>query len=297
MGERLAESGVAVDLDEQRGQVDLRQSSGDSLGERVGRGGYLLGGQGRDDQLAVLVQACQSLRVRVGQDLFQIVDRGVQLRLQPLQLPLRVGVGAGHGAEIVTLRRPLLDGNEQRGRVGVAARTRYPDVARTQPGLHPVKHAEFPIVPIPRTAALSAGGVQITAPAGRYERRRGRAAVRRDVPDGNGSPSRWQATAAAGHRRPAGHVWHVQRVQERAPQHPRSGGEPGSAAADQLPDLRQPQHRSGRLQHDAMEAAHHGWFHADLKHLLELLAAEAIRPAVHGRTPLDRAGEAQAELG
>jgi len=48
MGERLAESGVAVDLDEQRGQMDLRQPSGHGLGERVGLGGYLLGGQRRE---------------------------------------------------------------------------------------------------------------------------------------------------------------------------------------------------------------------------------------------------------
>lgn len=55
VGECLGESGVALDLDEQRREVNLRQPGGDGVGERVGLGGYLLGGQRRDDQVAVLV--------------------------------------------------------------------------------------------------------------------------------------------------------------------------------------------------------------------------------------------------
>ncbi|MGI8695604.1 MAG: hypothetical protein ACR2JQ_02970 [Mycobacteriales bacterium] len=80
MSEGFGESRVAVDLNERRGKLNLRQSSGGGLGERVGIGGYLFGGQRRDDQVAVLVRARQSLRVRVGQDLFQLGDGRVQRR-------------------------------------------------------------------------------------------------------------------------------------------------------------------------------------------------------------------------
>ncbi len=44
MGECLAEVGVAVDLDEQRGEVDLRKPRGDRVGERRRFGGHLFGG-------------------------------------------------------------------------------------------------------------------------------------------------------------------------------------------------------------------------------------------------------------
>jgi hypothetical protein len=45
VGERLAESGVSVDLDQQGGQMDLRQAGGDRLRECLGFGGNLFGGQ------------------------------------------------------------------------------------------------------------------------------------------------------------------------------------------------------------------------------------------------------------
>ena len=41
--------------------MDLRKSSCGRLGEVVGFGGYLLGGQRRDDQITVLAEAGQAL--------------------------------------------------------------------------------------------------------------------------------------------------------------------------------------------------------------------------------------------
>jgi hypothetical protein len=54
VSERLAEPGVTVDVNQQRRQMDLRKSSCGRLGEVLGFGGYLLGGQRRDDQITVL---------------------------------------------------------------------------------------------------------------------------------------------------------------------------------------------------------------------------------------------------
>jgi len=102
--------------------VDLRQPGSDRLGERVGFGRNLLGGQRRHNQIVVLTDASQALARRVGEQSLQIRDGGVQFRLQPLQLPCRIGVGSGDGPEVVALRDPGLDGDEQRGRVGVAGR-------------------------------------------------------------------------------------------------------------------------------------------------------------------------------
>ncbi len=48
---------------------------------------------------------------------------------------------------------------------------------------------------------------------------------------------------------------------------------------------------------DAMVAAHHDWFRADLAALLDLLDAGAITPLVHATFPLEQAGRAQDELG
>ena len=97
----------------------------------------------------------------------------MQLGLQSLQLPRWVGIGTGDGAEVVTLRHPGLDRDEQRGRVGVAAGPWHPHVAGTQPGLHSIQHAEFPVVAVGGAAALAAGGFEVTAPASRHERCRG----------------------------------------------------------------------------------------------------------------------------
>jgi hypothetical protein len=120
VGERLAEPGVAVDLDEQRGQVDLGQPRGDRRRECLGFGGDVFGGHGRDDQIVVLADAGEALTGRIGEHSLQIGDRRVQLGLHSLQLPLRIGVGTGDGAEVVALGHPRLDGDEQCGRVRVA---------------------------------------------------------------------------------------------------------------------------------------------------------------------------------
>lgn len=101
--------------------MDLRQPRRGRLRERLGFGGDVFGGQGRDDQIAVLTEPGQVFARRVNEHSLQIGDSGVQLGLQSLKLPGRVGVGAGDGAEVVALGRPRLDGDEQRGRVGIAA--------------------------------------------------------------------------------------------------------------------------------------------------------------------------------
>jgi hypothetical protein len=108
--------------------------------------------------------ADQTLTGWIGQHTFQIGYRGVQLGLQSLQLPRWVGIGTGDGAEVVTLRHPGLDREEQRGRVGVAARPWHAHVAGTQPGLHSVQHAQFPVVAVGGGAALAAGGFDVAAP-------------------------------------------------------------------------------------------------------------------------------------
>jgi hypothetical protein len=132
----------------------------------------LLGGQRRHDQIAVLADAGQPLARRVCEHSLQVGDGRVQLRFQGLQLPRRIGVGAGDGAEVVALREPRLDGDEQRGGVGVAARTGHPHVAGAQPGLHPVQHTQFPTVPVRGPAAMAAGRIEVATPKGRHQRRR-----------------------------------------------------------------------------------------------------------------------------
>ena len=108
VGERLAEPGVSVDLDQQGGQMDLWKAGGDGLRERLAFGGNLLGGQWRHDQVAVFVDAGQTLARRVSQHPFKLTDSAVQLAFEPFQVAVRVQVGASYGAEVVALTGPPL---------------------------------------------------------------------------------------------------------------------------------------------------------------------------------------------
>jgi hypothetical protein len=155
---------------QQRGQMDLRQARGYRLRERLSFVRHLFGGQRRHDQIAVLADAGQALTRWVREDSLQICHSRAQLGLQSVQLPRQVGVGSGDGAEVVALCPPGLDGDEQRGRVGVAAGVGHPHVAGAQLRLHAVQHTQFPVVAVGGSAALASGLLEVFAPAGRHER-------------------------------------------------------------------------------------------------------------------------------
>jgi hypothetical protein len=140
----VQEPGAGVDLDQHGCDRHPRQHPGQLLAERVGLGGDVLGGQRRDDQLPVFAQPhlargvldrplTRPLDPGPAEQAVEVGQGGVQLLVGQGQ---RVSCGGGLAdqlAEPLPQRRPPLGREQERRRVGVAARPGHVHVARPQP--------------------------------------------------------------------------------------------------------------------------------------------------------------------
>jgi hypothetical protein len=164
------EPGAPVQLDQQRHDRGEGQQLGQLCLQRRRLGRDVLGGQWRDDQFALLVEANRS--VPAIEDSLQFAQRVVQLLACLGQGGSGVGGLAHQPAELHPLCGPLLRGEQVDGRIGVAPRARHEHIPGTQPVAQRHQRAQLPVVPIAGDIPGLGRGLEVAAPAGRDEPRR-----------------------------------------------------------------------------------------------------------------------------
>ena len=169
----VGEPGPGVDFHQHRGDRDAGQQRAELVAQRLGLGGDVLGGQGRDDQLPVPGEPHLARPAAAG-------ELDLQVRQRRVQLVIREGQGAGRCrwladqvAELRPLRLPLLRGEQERGRVGVPARAGDVDIAGAEPVAQGHQHAQLPVVPERVDVAGLPRGLQVPGPPGGNEAVRG----------------------------------------------------------------------------------------------------------------------------
>ncbi len=163
------EPGPGVEFHQNRRDRHAGQHRAELGAQRLGVGRDVLGGQRRDDQLPVLAEPHLAGPAVPGELGLQVRQRGVRLVGRQRQ-----GVGgrgrlADQVAELQPPRLPLLGGEQERRRVGVAARPGHVDVSRAEPVAQRHQHAQLPVVPERGDVARLPRGLQVPGPPGGHE--------------------------------------------------------------------------------------------------------------------------------
>jgi hypothetical protein len=166
VGEVVGEAAPGVNLDEQTGDLQVREPGGRRVAKLLGAFGQVFGREPAGDQLAIVVQADPP--VAFGEHRLDRLQGGVQLLAKLVQAGPAVGGDAGQLAQFGPKRRPAVDGQEIAGRIGVTPGTLHPHIPRAQGVSEYVENYQFPVVAVGRAVTVP-GGFQVLTPPGGHE--------------------------------------------------------------------------------------------------------------------------------